>query len=76
MTSWIIIIAFFVTVWHLVALIGYVMIGKLLFLSKFGMFRAVTQPDRAMKTAKSGFGKILHHLSWAIVGSVIIAVLL
>ena len=75
MVAIIFIIACCLALWHLLMLIMNVMLGKFLIFSRFGMFRLITQPERSMKTVKSGLKSTVHHLAWLCVCSIVIAVI-
>lgn len=76
MTGYLLIAAALVVLWHSAALIGCLFLSKLLFFSRFGLLRAVTDPGRTFKAAGSGLRKITHHLIWAAGGIFVITVLI
>lgn len=68
-------IASIMAIWHLLMLIVNVMVGQLLVFSRFGMFRLVTQPERSIKTVKTGLKQIIHHTAWLCICCLVIAVI-
>lgn len=67
-------LALCVTGYHAVSVVVCIVLGKVLFFSKIGLFRLVMSPDKTIKTASSGLSKITHHVIWLILGLLTLAV--
>lgn len=73
MAGYIYLIALILLIWHSAALIGLLLVGKILFFSPIGIFRILTKPGQTFKSAGSGLRKVMHHLTWAICSGLVIA---
>lgn len=75
MVSWLLLIAFCVTAWHIGSLIVRIFLCKIFFLSPIGVARMITSPKNTMRSAKENICRIGHHFLWSAGGIFVICLI-